>query len=89
MSYGVTLDRSHIDSFKQQWLCHNLPASLNRLWFDFADNGDLCGYAAWSRNGRQIELPESVAGGVMLALAEDAQRKIHPEHADDHFDPRD
>ena len=88
MSYSATLNREHIDAFKAKWPCHGLPDTVHKLWFDFAANGDLCGYAAWSRNGRQIELPQSTDGGAMLALAEAAQRKVHPEHANDRYGVR-
>ena len=88
LGYSATLDRDHLESFKANWPCHGLPASLNKLWFQFESNGDLCGYAAYSRNGRQFELSESVDGSVMLALAEDAQRKCHPEHANARYGAR-
>lgn len=87
MSYGATLDRAKLEAFKAQWPCHGLPDNLWRIYFGFGDNGDLTGIECWSRNGRRLD-SANFDGSALVALCEDAQRMVHPEHADMRFGKR-
>lgn len=87
MSYGATLDRAKLEAFKAQWPCHGLPDNLWRITFSFEANGDLCEIDARARNGRWID-STNFDGPALVALSENAQRMVHPEHADMRFGKR-
>lgn len=52
-------------------------------WFQFDSNGDLCDYKLYGRNGHELRNTEDYDGPALVALANDAQHKVHPEHANE------
>lgn len=85
--YGASISRREIESLKERWPCHRLPDNLWSLWFSFDSNGDLVDIVAKARNGRTLDIA-TFDGPALVALSEDAQRKVHPEHADLRFGKR-
>lgn len=80
MSYGASISKMELDRFKARWPCHGLPDSLWSLWFGFDSSGDLVEIKAYRRNGRELDSGD-FDGPALVALCQDAQRKVHPEHA--------
>lgn len=74
MTKTVTLDRAALDAFCAQWPCHGFPEALDRIVFEFADNGDLVDITAYAARGRVIDSAD-FDGPALVALSQDAQKR--------------
>ena len=87
IGYNSTINEAELDRFKSQWPAHGLPDNLASLGFSFDSKGDLNDIDARTHEGKSLDSSD-FDGPALVALSEDAQRKVNPGHADDRFGKR-
>jgi hypothetical protein len=81
MSYGASIDRIELRNFQSSWPCHGIDRRIARVWCQWDDNGDLINLEVFYGNGRMVRDSALYDGPAMLALVNDKQREMHPEHS--------
>lgn len=82
MAYGATISESELREFKSTWPCHGINERIVRFWCEWdSSNGDLIDIKAFYRNGREVRDSALYDGPAALALVNDKQREMHPEHS--------
>lgn len=79
--YSSTISPDELAQFRRQWPAHGLPDDLVSLTFQFDGDGNLVDIEARSDCDRILDSAE-FDGRALLALCEDAQRKVRPDHAE-------
>lgn len=80
LSYSATIGKTALADFCSTWPCHGIDGRVHRIWCRWDGSGDLVELLVTYRNGRSVP-PENYDGPAMLALVNDTQRQMHPEHS--------
>lgn len=81
-TYAATIDHVALRDFQSTWPCHGIDGRIARVWVQWdGTSGDLIDLVAYYGNGRQVRDSALYDGPAMLALINDTQRQIHPEHS--------
>lgn len=81
-AYSATIDRTTLRDFQSTWPCHGIDGRIAKVWVQWdGSNGDLIDIAVYYGNGRAVRNSALYDGQAMLALINDTQRQMHPEHS--------
>ncbi len=78
--YRCTLWQDTIADFRAAWPCSGIDPRVYRVCPTWDSSGDLVDLGVYYRNGRIVD-PALYDGPAMVALINDAQRQMHPEHS--------